>query len=85
MPKLAIAKDFLPDYAALDKPVRHKVEEVFAKFTSAEQQGLWRDGDRAVHQPARRAGQANPHPDRGRSRGLPDSPVDQTVRARDRR
>jgi hypothetical protein len=40
MPKLAISKDFLPDYAALDKPVRRKVEDVFAKFTEHTHAGL---------------------------------------------
>lgn len=32
MPKLAVARDFLPDYAALEKSVRRKVDELFPKF-----------------------------------------------------
>jgi hypothetical protein len=32
MPKLAIARDFMPEYAALEKGVRRKVDELFPKF-----------------------------------------------------
>lgn len=32
MPKLAIARDFMPEYASLDRGVRRKVDELFPKF-----------------------------------------------------
>jgi hypothetical protein len=32
MPKLAIARDFMPEYASLDKAVRRKVDDLFPKF-----------------------------------------------------
>jgi hypothetical protein len=40
MPRLAISKDFLPDYAALGGSVRRKVDDVFAKFAEHTWAGL---------------------------------------------
>ncbi|USY17480.1 AAA family ATPase [Nocardiopsis exhalans] len=40
MPQLAIAKEFLAEYAALEKPVRERVTQVFAKFEQATHTGL---------------------------------------------
>ncbi|MUL42060.1 AAA family ATPase [Streptomonospora sp. PA3] len=40
MPKLAIDRDFLREFAALEKPVQERVEEVFAKFDHATHAGL---------------------------------------------
>ncbi|MFW6642073.1 UvrD-helicase domain-containing protein [Nocardiopsis algeriensis] len=40
MPQLAIHKDFLTEFAALDKPVRERVAEVFTKFEQATHTGL---------------------------------------------
>jgi superfamily I DNA/RNA helicase len=40
MATLVLAKTFLPDYADLEKPVRAKVDELFAKFSDATQSGL---------------------------------------------
>ena len=40
MPTLVLAKTFLPDYADLEKPVRAKVDELFAKFRDATHSGL---------------------------------------------
>ena len=40
MPKLAISKDFLPDYAALGGSVRRKVDDVFATFAEHTWAGL---------------------------------------------
>ncbi len=40
MPRLGIHRDFLKDYAALEKPVRTRVDEVFGKFDHATHAGL---------------------------------------------
>ncbi|MBB4931110.1 hypothetical protein F4561_001930 [Lipingzhangella halophila] len=40
MPRLAIDRDFLREFAALEKPVQERVEEVFAKFDHATHTGL---------------------------------------------
>ncbi|GHC83991.1 DNA helicase [Nocardiopsis terrae] len=40
MPQLAIAKEFLTEFAALEKPVRERVIQVFAKFEQATHTGL---------------------------------------------
>jgi hypothetical protein len=40
MAHLALCRDFLPDYAALDKVVRGKVDELLPKFRSATHTGL---------------------------------------------
>ncbi|MFD0773446.1 UvrD-helicase domain-containing protein [Streptomonospora algeriensis] len=40
MPKLAIDRDFLREFADLEKPVQERVEEVFAKFDHATHTGL---------------------------------------------
>ena len=40
MPQLAIAKEFLAEFAALEKPVRERVIQVFAKFEQATHTGL---------------------------------------------
>ncbi|WP_159942058.1 MULTISPECIES: UvrD-helicase domain-containing protein [unclassified Nocardiopsis] len=40
MPQLAIHKDFLTEFANLDKPVRERTTEVFAKFEQATHTGL---------------------------------------------
>ncbi|MCY9784218.1 AAA family ATPase [Nocardiopsis sp. EMB25] len=40
MPQLAIDKDFLQEFAKLDKPVQNRVSEVFAKFERATHTGL---------------------------------------------
>lgn len=40
MPKLAVACDFLPGYAALEKSVRRKVDELFGKFVQHTHAGL---------------------------------------------
>ena len=90
MPKLAIAKDFLPDYAALDKQVRHKVEEVFAKFTSHTHAGLHLEKLAVARDPRVRTIRIDQHyrgivmaPDRGDTyllvRVLPHDKADQWV------
>ncbi len=40
MPRLALDKDFLTEFATLEKPVRERVSEVFAKFDQATHTGL---------------------------------------------
>jgi len=90
MPKLAIARDFLPDYAALDKQVRRKVDEVFAKFTSHTHAGLHLEKLAVARDPRVRTIRIDQHyrgivmaPDRGDTyllvRVLPHDKADQWV------
>jgi hypothetical protein len=40
MARLAISRDFLPEYARLDRSVQAKVDDVFVKFAQHTQAGL---------------------------------------------
>jgi superfamily I DNA/RNA helicase len=49
--KLAISRDFLPDYAGLDKLIQLKVNEVFAKFAEHTHAGLHLEKLKAARDP----------------------------------